>query len=212
MNHVTIPSSWDRLDNLLTVQIRELMKAPRSSNTLLHGTGLTVSSGKCSWVQLSYSMCYKRQENSKGSRRFYPKKTAPRKWPGSKKKTFSALNGSGSLGATARPKVVQQETQSRSSADVSWVSKLKEHYDRQGKSEAVLDSKYKLKTTADGSFVYRIYVPELGREVEGEVAKSKKEAKQNACSQESSAFLAKENVTVRDIREVHPWDYWPVKQ
>ena len=45
-----------------------------------------------------------------------------------------------------------------------------EHYDRLGKSEAVLDSKYKFKTTADvGSFVYRIYVPELGREVEGEV-------------------------------------------
>ena len=63
---------------------------------------------------------------------------------------------------------------------MSWVSKLKEHYDRLGKSEVVLDSKYKLKTTADGGFVYRIYVPELGREVEGEVAKSKKEAKQNA--------------------------------
>ena len=45
-----------------------------------------------------------------------------------------------------------------------------------------------------------LYVPELGREVEGEVAKSKK-AKY---SQETSAFLAKENITVRDIREVHP--------
>ena len=96
------------------------------------------------------------------------------------KKLFLALSGSGSPGAAARPKVVQQKTQSRSSTDVSWVSKLKEHYDRLGKSEAVLDSKYKLKITADGGFVYRIYVPELGREVEGEVAKSKKEAKQNA--------------------------------
>ena len=66
--------------------------------------------------------------------------------------------------------------------DVSWVSKLKEHYDRLGKSEAVLDSKYKLKTAADGGYVCRIYVPELGREVEEEVRsyKSKKEAKQNA--------------------------------
>ena len=96
-------------------------------------------------------------------------------------------------GATARPKVVQQETQSRSSTDVSWVSKLKEHYDRLGKSAAVLDSKYKLKTTADGGFVYRIYVPELGREVEGDVAKSKKakysqENYWDPCEKEHSSY------------------------
>ena len=92
--------------------------------------------------------------------------------------------------------VVQQETQSRSSTDVSWVSKLKEHYDQLGKSEAVLDSKYKFKTTADGGFVYRIYVPELDREVEGEVAKSKK-AKYSQENYKIIGILVKKNIALQ---------------
>ena len=63
--------------------------------------------------------------------------------------------------------------------NVSWVSELKEHYDRLGKSEALLDSKYELKTTADGGFMCHIcmFLNWAGRWRERYVAK---EAKQNA--------------------------------
>ena len=59
----------------------------------------------------------------------------------------------------------------------------------------MLDSKYKLKTTADGGFIYCIYVPELGREVEGEVAKSKK-AKYSQENYKIIGILVKKNIAL----------------
>ena len=62
--------------------------------------------------------------------------------------------------------------------DYSWKSKLKEHYNKQGK--AALELKYRTVELDDGSFTASIFIPELRREVGGERGRSKKEAEHNA--------------------------------
>ena len=87
---------------------------------------------------------------------------------------YLAIVSAGSPGGGASDR---QRVESRGSSEVSWVSKLKERYEKLGKPG--VGSDYKVKES-DGGFVSRIFIPELGREVEGGRAKSKKEAKQNA--------------------------------
>ena len=72
----------------------------------------------------------------------------------------------------------RQSVQSHASVEVSWVSRLKEHYDKQGQPGMKLD--FKEEEIEVQGFVSSVFVPELGREVKGEVAKSKKEARQSA--------------------------------
>lgn len=59
----------------------------------------------------------------------------------------------------------------------NFVSRLKEHYEKQYRP--VPEYKVLARVSGEG-FVARVYVVELGKEVEGEVARNKKEAKQNA--------------------------------
>jgi len=61
---------------------------------------------------------------------------------------------------------------------VSWVSKLKEHYDKQGKPETSLE--FAVAQESDGCFVASIFIAELETVVQGLKASSKKQAKQNA--------------------------------
>ena len=100
---------------------------------------------------------------------------------------YSALAGSGGGGggggATAAAAAAggvgdRQSVQSRGSVEVSWVSKLKEHYDKRGQPGMQFD--FQVEEIGTQSFVSSVFVPELKRKVKGEVAKSKKEAKQNA--------------------------------
>ena len=72
--------------------------------------------------------------------------------------------------------------QSRGAVDgtVSWISKLKEHYDKKGEPNQPLDIQVKSVDGSSPHFVAYIYIKELNRYVDGPSAKSKKEAKQSA--------------------------------
>lgn len=78
---------------------------------------------------------------------------------------------------SALKEAIQSRGVSAPASDVSWKSKLKEHYDKQGK--AGMELKYTMKEET-GCFVSSVFIPELGRYVEGQSGRSKKEAMQNA--------------------------------
>lgn len=61
--------------------------------------------------------------------------------------------------------------------NISWKSKLKEHYDKQGKPG--MELKYKVAELDEG-FSASVFIPELRKEVKGVRGKNKKEAEQNA--------------------------------
>ena len=65
-------------------------------------------------------------------------------------------------------------TQSRG---VSWKSRLKEYYDKQGQPGKWLC--YETEPDSRGGFVSSIYIPELHGKVKGQSCKSKKEAEQD---------------------------------
>jgi len=63
----------------------------------------------------------------------------------------------------------------------SWISKLKEYYDKKGEPNQSLD--YRVTPVDSGQspqFVAYVYIKELEQYVSGSLAKSKKEAKQSA--------------------------------
>ena len=60
---------------------------------------------------------------------------------------------------------------------VSWKSLLKEHYDKRGHPNMVLN--YDTMPSGSG-FLSEVFVPELRRKVKGEIGRSKKEAEQSA--------------------------------
>ena len=99
---------------------------------------------------------------------------------------YSVLVGSGGAGGVGD----RQSVQPRGSVEVSWVSKLKEHYDKRGQPGMQFD--YQVEEIGTQSFVSSVFVPELKRKVKGEVAKSKKEAKQNAAKR-ALQFLDKQS-------------------
>ena len=97
---------------------------------------------------------------------------------------YSALVGSGEGGVGDR-----QSVQAHGSVEVSWVSKLKEHYDKRGQPGMQFD--FQVEVIGTQNFVSSVFVPELKRKVKGEVAKSKKEAKQSAAKR-ALQFLDKQ--------------------
>lgn len=127
---------------------------------------------------LTYSVNGRSTTRDSGS--YYPRKDEAKEMAAKSVYLVVSSGGSGGAGpvATSTRGAVQVVQSGATSSDVSWVSKLKEHYDKQGKPGMGQD--FKVQETAVGGFIARIFVPELGREVEGAAAKSKKEAKQNA--------------------------------